>query len=103
MSSVPLASFAGSPRRRRHRLRARARRGTAGLSTDVLLLAGVTLNAFFSALILFVQYLADFSQTFRTVRWLMGDLDVGRLPADRGGAAARRRGLRGVRVAAARR
>ena len=42
----------------------------------MLLLAGVTLNSFFSALILFVQYLADFSQTFRTVRWLMGDLDV---------------------------
>jgi iron complex transport system permease protein len=47
-----------------------------GFSTSVLLLAGVTLNSFFSALILFVQYLADFSQTFRTVRWLMGDLDV---------------------------
>ena len=47
-----------------------------GLSTSVLLLAGITLNAFFSALILFVQYLADFSQTMRTVRWLMGDLDV---------------------------
>ncbi len=48
-----------------------------GFSTTVLLLAGVTLNSFFSALIMFVQYLADFSQTFRTVRWLMGDLDVG--------------------------
>ncbi len=47
-----------------------------GFSTTVLLLAGVTLNSFFSALILFVQYLADFSQTFRTVRWLMGDLSV---------------------------
>lgn len=47
-----------------------------GFSTGVLLLAGVTLNSFFSALILFVQYLTDFSQTFRTVRWLMGDLDV---------------------------
>ena len=34
-----------------------------GLSTTVLLLAGVTLNAFFSALILFVQYLSDFAQT----------------------------------------
>lgn len=75
LSAVPAASFAGS-------LGAvaivyglaRARRG--GLSTNVLLLAGVTLNAFFSAVILFVQYLADFSQTFRTVRWLMGDLDV---------------------------
>jgi iron complex transport system permease protein len=48
-----------------------------GLSTTVLLLAGVTMTAFFSALILFVQYLADFTDTFRTVRWLMGMLDVG--------------------------
>jgi iron complex transport system permease protein len=47
-----------------------------GLSTTVLLLAGVTLNSFFSALILFVQYLSDFAQTFRALRWLMGDLDV---------------------------
>src|SRR5690606_15981770 len=54
-----------------------ARSQSRGLSTNVLLLAGVTLNSFFSALILFVQYLADFTQTFRTVRWLMGDLDVG--------------------------
>jgi iron complex transport system permease protein len=76
VSGVPLASFAGSLgavaivyalARIRHR----------GLSTDVLLLAGVTLNAFFSALILFVQYFADFAETFRAVRWLMGDLDVG--------------------------
>ena len=42
----------------------------------MLLLAGVTMNAFFSALILFVQYFADFSQTYRILRWLMGDLDV---------------------------
>jgi iron complex transport system permease protein len=47
-----------------------------GLSTDVLLLAGVTLNSFFSALILCVQYFADFSDSYRTLRWLMGDLDV---------------------------
>ena len=47
-----------------------------GLSTTVLLLAGVTLNAFFSALILFVQYISDFAQTYRALRWLMGDLDV---------------------------
>ena len=49
----------------------------AGLSTMVLLLAGVTLNAFFSALILFVQYSSDFAQAYRAIRWLMGDLDVG--------------------------
>lgn len=75
VSSVTLASFVGSLfavgvvyglARIRHR----------GLSTDVLLLAGVTMNAFFSALILFVQYFADYAETFRAVRWLMGDLDV---------------------------
>jgi iron complex transport system permease protein len=53
-----------------------ARARNAGLSTTVLLLAGVTLNAFFSALILFVEYLSDFTQTFRAIRWLMGNLDV---------------------------
>jgi iron complex transport system permease protein len=34
------------------------------------------MNSFFSALILFVQYLSDFTETFRALRWLMGDLDV---------------------------
>ena len=75
-SAVPLASFAGAavatgivywlatPYRR-------------VMSTAVLLLAGVTLNSFFSALIMFVQYIADFSQAYRASRWLMGDLDVG--------------------------
>ena len=74
-AGVPAASFAGS-------LGAvavvyglaRARHG--GLSTNVLLLAGVTMNAFFSALILFVQYFADYAETYRILRWLMGDLDV---------------------------
>ena len=53
-----------------------ARARHRGLSTNVLLLAGVTMNAFFSALILFVQYFADFAQTYRILRWLMGDLDI---------------------------
>jgi iron complex transport system permease protein len=47
-----------------------------GLSTTVLLLAGVTLNALFWALILLVQYLSNFAETYRALRWLMGDLDV---------------------------
>jgi iron complex transport system permease protein len=47
-----------------------------GFSNNVSLLIGITLNSLFSALILFVQFLADYTQTFRTVRWLMGDLDV---------------------------
>lgn len=75
VSSVPVASFVGSLGAVAivYVLASSRRRG---LSTNVLLLAGVTLNSFFSALILFVQYLADLSQSFRTVRWLMGDLDV---------------------------
>jgi iron complex transport system permease protein len=76
LSPVPLASLGGAaiaagivywlatPYRR-------------AMSTSVLLLAGVTLNSFFSALIMFVQYLADFAQVYRAVRWIMGDLDVG--------------------------
>jgi iron complex transport system permease protein len=76
VSAIPVASFAGS-------LVAigivywLASSQKRGLSTNVLLLAGVTLNSFFSAMILFVQYTSDFTQSFRTVRWLMGDLDVG--------------------------
>ena len=53
-----------------------ARARHSGMSTNVLLLAGVTMNAFFSALILFVQYFADYAETFRILRWLMGDLDI---------------------------
>jgi iron complex transport system permease protein len=75
ISAVPVAAFAGSLMavaivyalaQARHR----------GLSTTVLLLAGVTMNAFFSAMILFVQYFSSFADTYRTLRWLMGDLDV---------------------------
>ena len=76
VSSVPIASFLGSLVAMAivYGLASSQRRG---LSTNVLLLAGVTLNSFFSALILFVQYLADFAESYRTVRWLMGDLDIG--------------------------
>jgi iron complex transport system permease protein len=74
-SAVPIASFAGSLGAVAI-VYALARAKHRGISTNVLLLAGVTLNSFFSALILFVQFLADYTQTFRTVRWLMGDLDV---------------------------
>lgn len=75
MTSIPLASFAGSLLATGivYALASSQRRG---LSTNVLLLAGVTLNAFFSALILFVQYLADFTETLRAIRWMMGGLDV---------------------------
>ena len=69
----------------------------------MLLLAGVTLNSFFSALILFVQYLADFAETYRTVRWLMGDLDVGSYDPIVAALPLVDRCVRRVRAAAARR
>src|SRR5262245_22811250 len=74
-AAVPAASFAGALAAvsivytlaaARHR----------GFSTSVLLLAGVTLNSFFSALILLVQYFADMTSVVQTLRWLLGDLDV---------------------------
>jgi iron complex transport system permease protein len=75
-ASIPLASFFGSLGALAivYALATARRRG---LSATVLLLAGVTMTAFFTAVILFIQYLADATATFRTVRWLMGALDVG--------------------------
>jgi iron complex transport system permease protein len=75
ITSIPLASFGGSIVATGivYALAVSQRRG---LSTNVLLLAGVTLNAFFSALILFVQYIADFAEALRAIRWMMGGLDV---------------------------
>ncbi|HEX3131704.1 MAG TPA: iron ABC transporter permease [Thermoanaerobaculia bacterium] len=73
MSLVSLASFAGA-------IGATAlvvglawrRRG----STATLLLAGIAVSLSCSALILFLQYLSDSTQTFRMVRWMMGGLSV---------------------------
>jgi iron complex transport system permease protein len=75
ISAVTLAGFAGSlgALTTLYGLSAARRRGT---STVVLLLGGVTLNALLSAVMAFIQYLADFTQTYRNVRWLMGSLDV---------------------------
>ena len=75
-TSVPLASFAGATIATALVYWLATPSGRA-MSTSVLLLAGVTLNSFFSALIMFVQYIADFAQVYRAARWLMGDLDVG--------------------------
>ena len=44
--------------------------------TGVLLLAGVTANFFFASLVMFIHYLADLSQSFTIIRWLMGGLDI---------------------------
>lgn len=76
ISTVPAASLAGAAAATAMVYWLATRQGHA-LSTSVLLLAGVTLNSFLSAIIMFVQYFADFAQIYRAVRWIMGDLDVG--------------------------
>ena len=75
-SAVPAASLAGAGAATAVVYWLASRHGHA-LSTSVLLLAGVTLNSFLSAIIMFVQYLADFAQVYRAARWIMGDLDIG--------------------------
>ncbi len=75
-SPIPIASLAGAGAASALVYFLATRPGRP-MSATVLLLAGVTLNAFLSALILFAQYLADFAEVYRAARWLMGDLDVG--------------------------
>jgi iron complex transport system permease protein len=48
----------------------------SGGSTVRLVLTGVTVSLFFSSLILFIHYLADFTETYRMIRWLMGGVQV---------------------------
>ena len=47
-----------------------------GFSTTTLLLAGIAINFFCSSLILFVQYLSGFGDSFQIMRWMMGALDI---------------------------
>ncbi len=46
------------------------------LSSFTLLLAGVTVNSMCIAVILFLQNLASFGQSFAIVRWLMGGIEA---------------------------
>jgi iron complex transport system permease protein len=75
VTAVPLASFLGSAGALGivYALAAARRRGT---SSTVLILAGVALSAFLSALVRLIQVIADFTDTFRSIRWMMGSLDV---------------------------
>jgi len=47
-----------------------------GFSVGTMLLAGIAVNFFFSSLILFLQYISDFTQSFRIIHWLMGSVNV---------------------------
>jgi iron complex transport system permease protein len=49
-------------------------RARQGFSAATMLLAGVAVSFCFSSLILFMQYLSDFTQSFLLLRWVMGGL-----------------------------
>ncbi len=46
---------------------------------QTMLLAGVAVGFFFTGLTVFVQYLADYSHSYRILHWLMGSLDAATL------------------------
>ena len=71
---VALASFAGAIGATLLVVGLALRRHDGTRST--LLLAGIAVSLSCSALILFLQYLSDSTQTFRMVRWMMGGLAV---------------------------
>ncbi|MEK6644393.1 MAG: iron ABC transporter permease [Planctomycetota bacterium] len=50
-------------------------RGTRRLTTNELLLAGVTMGLFCSAMMMLVTYLSNARQTFEIIAWMMGSLD----------------------------
>jgi iron complex transport system permease protein len=74
LSLVGIASFAGALGATALIVGLALRR--QGIETSTLLLAGVAVSLSCSAVILFLQYLADSTQTFRMVRWMMGGLSV---------------------------
>lgn len=71
---VALASFAGAVGATALLMGLALRR--EGIETPTLLLAGIAVSLSCSAIILFLQYLSDSTQTFRMVRWMMGGLAV---------------------------
>src|SRR5207237_880154 len=76
VSALSVASFAGSAGALgvAYLVSIARRRGT---SSTVLLLAGVALSAFLGALNRLVQVVGDYTDVFRSMRWMMGSLDVG--------------------------
>lgn len=51
-------------------------RSASRFSTATIILAGMTLNLIFASLILLLEYLADYTQVYQMIRWMMGGLDV---------------------------
>lgn len=74
VSGVTLAAFAGAMLSIAVVLGLAGHQGYGEANTT--LLAGVAVSLFFSSLILFFQYLSDFTNSIRIMRWLMGGLET---------------------------
>lgn len=46
------------------------------VATGRLLLAGVVTNFLYSAMVLFVQFFSNFTESLQSMRWIMGSLDI---------------------------
>jgi len=46
------------------------------ISIHGMILAGVTINYFFAAVILILHYISDFTETHQMIRWTIGGLDI---------------------------
>lgn len=44
--------------------------------SNVMILCGVVISFFFSSIIMFMQYLTDYTNSFKITRWTMGGLDT---------------------------
>jgi iron complex transport system permease protein len=51
-------------------------RHRGGLTTSTMLLAGVTIGFFFTAMTMFFHYIMDYTQSHRMLLWTMGSLDI---------------------------
>lgn len=74
LSAVGLAAFAGAAAVSAVILVLAVSR--IGAEPGSLLLAGIAISLSCQAVILLIQYVADFTKTFRMVRWMMGGLAV---------------------------
>lgn len=46
------------------------------VATGRLLLAGVVANFLYSAVVMFIQFFSNFTESLQTMRWIMGSLDI---------------------------
>lgn len=73
LSTVPLFSFAGAMGA--VGIVYALARSRGAMSSSLLLLSGVTMSFFFSAVILGMHYFADQHESYRMIQWMMGGLD----------------------------